>query len=58
VGGRWFYLLVGAVGSRTVIPTEAWVGGIAAYLIIGTVAGLTPGLRAARLSPTQALWSI
>ena len=42
----------------TVIPTEAWVGGIAASLIIGVVAGLIPALRAARLSPTQALWSV
>ncbi|MGO9887643.1 MAG: ABC transporter permease [Solirubrobacteraceae bacterium] len=42
----------------TVIPTEAWAGGIAASLIIGAVAGLTPALRAARLSPTQALWSV
>ncbi len=42
----------------TVIPIEAWVGGIAASLIIGAVAGLIPALRAARLSPTQALWSV
>ncbi len=42
----------------TVIPTEAWAGGIAASLIIGAAAGLIPALRAARLSPTQALWSI
>jgi putative ABC transport system permease protein len=42
----------------TVIPADAWVGGIAASLIIGAVAGLIPALRAARLSPTQALWSV
>jgi putative ABC transport system permease protein len=42
----------------TVIPTQAWSGGIAASLIIGAVAGLAPALRAARLSPTQALWTI
>jgi putative ABC transport system permease protein len=41
-----------------VIPTEAWVGGIAASLVIGAVAGLIPALRAARLSPTEALWSV
>jgi putative ABC transport system permease protein len=42
----------------TVIPTTAWAGGIAASMIIGAVAGLIPALRAARLSPTQALWSV
>jgi putative ABC transport system permease protein len=41
-----------------VIPTEAWAGGFAASLIIGAVAGLMPALRAARLSPTQALWAV
>jgi putative ABC transport system permease protein len=42
----------------TVIPAEAWVGGIVASVVIGAVAGLIPALRAARLSPTQALWSV
>ncbi len=42
----------------TVIPTEAWAGGLAASLVTGAVAGLMPALRAARLSPTQALWSV
>ena len=42
----------------TIIPTEAWAGGIAASVVIGGVAGLIPALRAARLSPTQALWSV
>jgi len=42
----------------TVIPTEAWAGGIAASVLIGALAGLIPALRAARLSPTQALWSV
>jgi putative ABC transport system permease protein len=42
----------------TVIPAEAWAGGIAASLVIGAVAGLIPAVRAARLSPTQALWSV
>ena len=42
----------------TIIPTEAWAGGIAASLLIGAIAGLIPAVRAARLSPTQALWSV
>ena len=42
----------------TIIPTEAWAGGITASVLIGALAGLIPALRAARLSPTQALWSI
>jgi len=41
-----------------VIPTEAWAGGLAAALLIGALAGLLPAIRAARLSPTRALWSI
>ena len=41
-----------------VIPTLAWAGGILAAVLIGAVAGLWPALRAARLSPTQALWSM
>jgi putative ABC transport system permease protein len=45
-------------GWSTVIPIEAWAGGIAASVIIGAVAGLIPALRAAQLSPTQALWSV
>jgi putative ABC transport system permease protein len=42
----------------TIIPTEAWAGGIAASIMIGALAGLIPAIRAARLSPTQALWSV
>jgi putative ABC transport system permease protein len=45
-------------GWATVIPTGAWAGGLAAALLIGALAGLLPAIRAARLSPTQALWSL
>jgi putative ABC transport system permease protein len=41
-----------------VIPADAWAGGLAAAIIIGAIAGILPAIRAARLSPTQALWSI
>jgi putative ABC transport system permease protein len=37
------------------IPAQALYGGTSAALAIGAVAGLYPALRAARLSPTQAL---
>ena len=40
------------------IPPEAWAGGLAAAVIIGALAGLLPAIRAARLSPTQALLSV
>jgi putative ABC transport system permease protein len=45
-------------GWATVIPTDAWAGGLAAAILIGALAGLLPALKAARLSPTQALWSL
>jgi putative ABC transport system permease protein len=45
-------------GWSTVIPTLAWVGGLAAALLIGALAGLLPAVRAARMSPTQALWTV
>jgi putative ABC transport system permease protein len=45
-------------GEAVVIPPDAWAGGLAAAVVIGALAGLLPAIRAARLSPTQALWSI
>jgi putative ABC transport system permease protein len=42
----------------TVVPPLAWAGGLTAALLIGAVAGLLPAVRAARMSPTQALWSM
>ncbi|MCB2223835.1 MAG: ABC transporter permease [Actinobacteria bacterium] len=42
-------------GWDVLIPTVAWTGGLAAALVIGAVAGLYPAMRAARLSPTEAL---
>lgn len=46
------------MGWATVIPPQAWAGGIGAALVIGALAGLLPAIRAARLSPTQALWTV
>jgi putative ABC transport system permease protein len=42
-------------GWTTVVPPAALGGGLAAALVIGAVAGVYPALRAARLSPTDAL---
>jgi putative ABC transport system permease protein len=45
----------GLRGWAVVVPPLAWGGGLAAALVIGAVAGLLPALRAARMSPTEAL---
>ncbi len=45
-------------GWAIVIPPQAWAGGLAAALVIGALAGLLPALKAARLAPAQALWSL
>jgi putative ABC transport system permease protein len=42
-------------GWAVVIPTLAWGGGLGAALAIGAIAGLLPAIRAARMSPTEAL---
>jgi putative ABC transport system permease protein len=42
----------------TVIPTLAWAGGLGAAFAIGAIAGLLPAIRAARLSPTDALRTV
>lgn len=47
-----------AKGWAVVVPTIAWAGGIGAAIFIGALAGLLPALRAARMSPTEALWSL
>ncbi|HEX4403083.1 MAG TPA: ABC transporter permease [Galbitalea sp.] len=48
----------GSMHELVVIPVAAWAGGIGAAILIGAVAGLWPALSAARMSPTQALWSV
>jgi putative ABC transport system permease protein len=45
-------------GWSVVVPPVAWVGGLTAAVLIGAAAGLLPALRAARMAPTEALWTI
>jgi putative ABC transport system permease protein len=67
LGGGILGVLAGAAATAgyaharhepAVIPTEAWAAGIAAALLVGAIAGLLPAVRAARMSPTRALWSL
>ncbi|MGH3305226.1 MAG: ABC transporter permease [Streptosporangiaceae bacterium] len=47
-----------AHGEPATIPLQAWAGGLAAAILIGALAGRLPAIRAARLSPTRALWTV
>jgi putative ABC transport system permease protein len=67
LGGGAVGIAVGALATAIyatakdwtiVVPTVAWAGGFGAALLIGAVAGLAPALRAARLSPTEALRTV
>ena len=55
VGALATAIFASTTGWSIVLPTLAWAGGFGAALVIGAVAGLLPALRAARLSPTEAL---
>ena len=67
LGGGAAGVLAGAIatalyarahGEAVVIPPDAWAGGLSAAVVIGALAGLLPAIRAACLSPAEALWSI
>ena len=55
LGGAVTAVYAWTQGWGVLIPTVAIVGGMSAALIIGVVAGLYPAMRAARVSPTEAL---
>jgi putative ABC transport system permease protein len=62
IGGVALGWLATAIWARvegwdTIVPEVALVGGVAAAVSIGVLAGLYPAVRAARLSPTDALRS-
>jgi putative ABC transport system permease protein len=45
-------------GWAVSVPLLAWAGGLGAAIVIGAGAGLLPAIRAARLSPTEALRTV
>ncbi|GAU70334.1 hypothetical protein SSP35_18_00620 [Streptomyces sp. NBRC 110611] len=55
LGAAATYVFAASGGMPWVVPLWAVGGGFAATLLIGSVAGLYPAVRAARLSPTLAL---
>lgn len=55
VGALATVVYAGAKGWAVVIPAEAWSGGIASAILIGSLAGLLPAVRASRMPPTVAL---
>jgi putative ABC transport system permease protein len=60
VGGGALATLIYATSRdwAVVIPMRAWIGGVAAAVAIGVIAGLLPALRAARMQPTEALRTV
>lgn len=55
LGAAATYAFAASGGLPWVVPLWAVTGGFGATLLIGTVAGLYPAVRASRLSPTLAL---
>jgi putative ABC transport system permease protein len=58
IGGAATAIYARSQHWSVVIPALALYGGVAAALVIGAIAGLYPSIRAARLSPTEALRTV
>jgi putative ABC transport system permease protein len=58
VGSLATVIYADSKGWVVVVPVVAWAGGSVAAILIGAVAGFLPAIRAARMSPTEALWSV
>jgi putative ABC transport system permease protein len=55
LGAAATYATASTRGWQTLVPAAGLWGGLVAPLAIGTLAGLYPAGRAARLNPTDAL---
>jgi putative ABC transport system permease protein len=58
IGGVSTAIYAHGHGEAVIIPPQAWASGLAAAVVTGALAGLLPVIRAARLSPTQALLTV